>query len=595
MSIEKLEKEFKAGRSDLEKFLETSNLKYLNRTFRISKISTASKLFFYLGLIGAILWLLNFFLGMPWIFMWIYAIFIIFLSGFIFSSPDKSYNFVLVLAILLLLAFIPSLWGQGLLNIFSLDFMGDAQAGFDDAFQGLNENQWDLSGIEEAVIGIAHVMNWIIFLSIVVVAGAAVGDAWTLDFATAAQKVGVIAIALVILGIVYGIFGMVGETAIPDVFDTIGQGWNDLMGSIGLAQLDQSGEYYTSTRTYINGIYGLVPLIITVFMFSFAFYFRKRDLKSVLFARSIDKARFIKIQRTTGSLVMVSIILLIMGVYLVGYFLVSADPTLVVDPIITLSFYMIAIVMLLLIGLRVLILNQDTGVRDTIYKFIKWFIFGIMGLFLWFDVFQNLMFNLAITDGLPMQTFSTNQLFFRNQVLEQLFLVAMPETLIFQIGFIGIGNRVYYYFTRSRIAERVEESYTAQLEDLRLQYFAKINQVDPDSISKNNLRRSARVIHLKQRIDELELKIRLGKIEEIPKSVFVLPSLIFGLIGSFFFSWYHSFRRGIDFIEWWQNPMLGMVYFGAGFFLCLVAMFSFIASIGVHWGNNVIALMLSGG
>jgi len=119
-------------------------------------------------------------------------------------------------------------------------------------------------------------------------------------------------------------------------------------------------------------------------------------------------------------------------------------------------------------------------------------------------------------------------------------------------------------------------------------------KINPDSVSRENLRKIVKLTVLKQKYDEITETIEKNKVQRVPYRFFIIPTIIFGLLGSFLFSWYHSFRRGIGFVLWWQNPMLGMVYFGAGFFLCLIAFFNILASILVHAFNNVIALMLMG-
>jgi hypothetical protein len=40
---------------------------------------------------------------------------------------------------------------------------------------------------------------------------------------------------------------------------------------------------------------------------------------------------------------------------------------------------------------------------------------------------------------------------------------------------------------------------------------------------------------------------------------------------------------------------MGMTYFGAGFVLCLVALFAWPAAILVHWINNLFAILMAGG
>ena len=109
--------EFFDSISELEKFLETSKLKHVNKALRIEKISSISKLFFYLGIPGVILFIISIFILNARIFFWIYALVIIIFMGFIFTKPGKKFNFIFIIGIFALLAFIPSIYGQSVLNI----------------------------------------------------------------------------------------------------------------------------------------------------------------------------------------------------------------------------------------------------------------------------------------------------------------------------------------------------------------------------------------------------------------------------------------------------------------------------------------------
>ena len=115
-----------------------------------------------------------------------------------------------------------------------------------------------------------------------------------------------------------------------------------------------------------------------------------------------------------------------------------------------------------------------------------------------------------------------------------------------------------------------------------------------NSLSKENMKNMVKLAAIKQKYDVLTIEYEKKKISKLPVSYFVMSTLISALVGSFFFSWYHSFRRGIDFVTWWQSPMLGMVYFGAGFFLCLISFICFPAAILVHALNNLIAIWMGG-
>lgn len=766
------------GLLKVEKFMETSKLKHLNKLFLIENISPVSKLFFYFGLIGVILIIISLFFPILWVLCWVYVLIFVVLLGFIFAKPGTKYNPILVLSVFIFLMFIPSIYRETMVSAtldvnnprtykmlemldastysrFDIEILQiEAQlepkikypeftlhdlranmiisrASYDDChkyfigyidhpfdveydtraklarlynliFQSVkyehevaqdwvldwetilslhlktssdkarvrnmiidggsyedvekyydnldekhervlgyycnllyqyrveiggltepeikdNQNNrnnasndateyetFDISGFMDSVNKLTEnpledltgyvsnfidVLNWIVFLAIIAYGGSAVVDGIKLDLGKIAKKLAQIGLAIAIMTFIYSIFQAI-DIEVKTVWDTVGSAWENLMGNIGFSMMDASGNTIVTANSTIDGIYKIIPIVLSFACFGMAYGFRKTDLKSVLFSKDILKENTITIERSKISIPIV-IIMVAMIVYVVGYFLVTADPQLIVDPIITAIFYVSALMVLMLIGSKVLILNTDKDVKSFISNTIKWTVFGLAGLFFWFQVFQPFMFELNLIDTESgILTLSQDTSILESDVLEQLFLIATPETLIFQILFVGVGNRVYFYFKKTRILKAEEKALRQKRWNLAVKYKdIKITK----SVSKDNLRKIAKAVVLKQKIDELGETIETKKISKIPYRYFILPTILSGLIGSFFFSWYHSFRRGIGFALWWYNPMLGLVYFGAGFFLCLVAYFSFPAAILVHFFNNILAIALAGG
>lgn len=586
------EEYYNTGMTEIERFIKTSKMKHLNKVLKIDKISSMSKLFFYTGLIGLILFIISIIFHSFWIAMWIYAIIIFIFLGFIFARPNSSYNFVLVLGIFTVLAFVPSFFGQGLLSIFSLDIVNETNYSdsFIEALSHLASNPLD--NLELYATNFITILNWIFFIACGGFGVVAVADAWTLQFGDATKKAALIALAIAIYVFIMSILNLATSVQIPSIFDTVGTTITNILHNVGLAELDQSGIVVVNVRSISEGLYSWIPLILVIGMFIGAWYFRKSAFQSILFAKRVTEDNMISVERSRFS-VSVLVLFLVMIVYVVGYFLVTAEPTITISPFITLIFYLSAFVILILIGMKVLIVNKSEKIRKVVYKTVKWTIFGLMGLFMWFQVFQPIVYQLGLTDTQTgLLTLSQGNTIFEADILEQIFLVAMPETLIFQVGFIGIGNRVYYYFRRTRISLLQEKKIEKEITKLKVQRDAiKIN---PFTTSHANLINLARLAILTQKINQLTDQVQSKKFSKVSLSFFIIPSLISGLIGSFLFSTYHSFRRGIDFIVWWQNPQLGMVYFGAGFFLCFIAFISYPASILTHGFNNIIAIMLAG-
>jgi len=218
-----------------------------------------------------------------------------------------------------------------------------------------------------------------------------------------------------------------------------------------------------------------------------------------------------------------------------------------------------------------------------------------MGLMLWYNVLTPVFYFLNLTDSNGLLTLSQDidESILRGSIYNHLFMVAIPESLIFQIGMIGVANRVYYQIFRETISRKYEEYLHRKMVGLMVQ---KDTLSIKDNISKKNMRNIAKYITLDKEIEKIEFELKMGKeAKKVPFSYFIKPTMIGNLIGAFLFADYHRFRRGIDFISFWKNPSLGLTFFGAGFYLGLIAFFSWTACILVHWLNNIIAVTLFGG
>lgn len=688
---------FNKGTNGIKAFLESGKMRYISKFFQIENVSSTSKLFFYIGLIGIVPIVLCFFFDFFWLICWLYAFTLIILSGFIFTKPEKTYNFGAVIGILFLIALIPSKYGTTLARLgleggAVQDFILECQkkekvftsylkpgktieqfreylasASFQSAYDsnrqsakvsavsgffkagisgeiqypihtyidytqqyrsflgqwveygatsggivgGTGDWTWDPSGYLESVNDLAKspfgnieqymtnamdVVNWIVFFCCCAMAGATIGDAIKLDIGSVVEKAALIAIAVLVMTMVYTIFGM-AEIPVRTVWDTVGNAWNAMLSKIGLAQLDIKGNYTSNLGSITNGLMGWVPVILVLFCFGMAFSFRHTDLKTVLFAKDVGKKNTIAVVTRPTISIGIAAFIIIMLMYVSGYFLITAEPEGVVfNPYITLMFYIGALVALILVGTKTLIVNRDYGIKAFLWNLLKWTVFGLFGLFVWFMVFQPVMYAMNVTDyetGLITMSQGT---ILEADAFQQLFLVATPETSIFQIAIIGIGNRVYYYFKRVKFQEAEIKKVAEERRSLLIQYMTI--PLD-NSTSKENLKNIAKASVIWKRLNEINVEYFSNNVEDVPFRFFILPTMASAFIGSFFFSWYHCFRRFGGsfeaFLMWWQTPTLGMVYFGAGFFLCLIAFFSFPAAILVHALNNIIAIILSGG
>jgi len=567
----------------IENLMTAMPMRKVSKVLKVDKWHPASQTFLYFFLVGAILFVLNIFNLMPWGVLWIYSLFIIIMWGFMFKRPDERYKITLVLGFFLILAFIPSRAGQMLLDVNWSEDDPLQFSGMYASLKSLSQNPYDVRGIMD-------VINWIVFLAFIGYGASTVGDALTFQWGKIAQKGAIIAMAIAVMSLMYGIFGSAG-LQVRTIWDTIGSAWTDFLKNVGLAQLDAQGNTLITHGTVVNGIFSLIPLIIIISCLSFAIYFRKKAFHSILFARSILEEETIEVRRVEGFSTPVLIILISMIIYIVGYNLMTADPVLIVDPIITLTFYISSGIILLLIGLKVIILNKDRGPASFIKSFLKWTVFGLMGLFLYFQAFQPALYELGIiSEKSALLSIGENSALLGNDMLNQLFIVAMPETLIFQVAITGIGNRIYFRLRKGTLIKREEKRLTKKRETLmnRLEVIP-INE----STSKANLKNIAKRAVIRKKVEEIDRKLDESQVSKLPFSYFILPSLIFSLFSAFLFSDYHRFRRGMTFQGWWQNYMFGLTYMGAGFFLNLVALFNWLAAIIVHWLNNMIAMVVS--
>lgn len=661
---------FHVGSSDINKFLTTGGLGKLNKALRIDKWSPVSLFLLYLGLFGIILLVLSFFI-IPWGFLWIYSLFAIIVYGVVFTRPGKRFNITLVLAVFLIILFIPSNMGQIMLSINPLldsgstnylelaiveleellepyllegktmvevrqaietdetfgyvEFFGIQWTTSDDPFHGYleeyiycvrkpyNSNMFqkpDFSALLESitnmpeftdpiefaenlnqlVLNLMNIINWVVFFFIIGLGGSTLGDFFTGQFGNIAKKVGIIALTITVMVFIYSVFLSAGVEVLT-IFDTLGESIEDLLKLVGLAQLDVTGNTIANTKTVVNGVFSWIPFIVVIISIVLAVYFRKKDFNSILFAKYVLEDDTIEVKRSKFS-PLILVIIVITIIYVVGYNLLNADPIVNINPIITLTFYVSAMVILMLLGMRVLILNKSQKAWDLIKKTVKWTFFGIVGLYLYFGMFQPYMFSLGLIDyesGLLALSQGFDAEVLNSPFISQFFLVAMPETLIFQIAVMGVANRVYFRLRRGKLLAKEED----RLEKKKTKLANQLKEIPIDrSITKKNLRNLAKRASIQKKVEDIDGKLYGTQKIKLPMSYFILPSLICALAGSFFFSDYHRFRRGISLQYWWQNPTLGLNYMGAGFFLSLISFFSWIAGVLVHWLNNCIALLM---
>ena len=454
--------------------------------------------------------------------------------------------------------------------------------------------------VQEYMLNLINVLNWIVFIACICYGGVAIASGFSLNFSEMFKRIMYITLAITVMTVIYSMFQGFRitlpsgeEVPIPTVWDTVGSAWKDMMSNLGLGMLDINGDWVVSSESVVYGLYGLIPLIVVCFCFGFGFALRKVDVKSMLFVKTITDENSVEVVEHKFSLLS-GILIFALMIYVVGYFLTTAKPVVEINLLITIVFYVSALVILLLIGWKIFIVNSEKSIKSHIYSLIKWTLFGLSGLFLWFQVFQPALFALNIIDNSSaLLTLSQDNSVFGMDIFKQLFLVAMPETLIFQVGFVGLGNWIRYRLGKGKIAKKEIKKMRAERWDLAVKY--RNIEITEDSTGKENLKNLIKAFVLKRKADELEEKINERTVNRVPMSYFVASTIISAFIGAFFFSSYHCFRRGIDLWTWWQNPMYGMVYLGAGMLLSLVCFFSFPAAILVHLLNNLIAIWMAGG
>jgi hypothetical protein len=585
----------KRGSNALVNAMQRIKLSSLNeRVFRIGKWSQASQLFFDIGFFGIFLFALFVLQILPYFVLWFYAIFVIFLTGFVFTKPNKRYNFIIVIILLVILAFLPSNYMTGIL--YSLDTVTGINQQFPQVSQLYGNATGLLSGtnisdITDIVNQFMNIINLVVFIAFVGYGLTVVGDIISFDYGEAVKRLAFISLAIVVMSLIYGILN-IGGVGVNTMFDSMGEGWDTFVSSVGLAQLDAQGNSVVSITSSVNVIVLWFPVIMAMLYISMAVYFRKRDFKSILWSRSFLKEESITIERVKQSIPAL-ILLMAVIIYIVGYNLSTAEPTVSINPIITLTFYISAGLIIFLISNKTLILNKSSNTGEAIKDGVIWTLAGLMILFLWFQVFQPTMYALRLIDyptGLIMMSQEAQENLLTADLLEQLFLIALPETLIFQILFIGLGNRIWYWRKSEIIALQEEVRLTEKKEKLQSS-IEILPELTENVNSSRNRRNIYKYIIFERQIRDIDTKLEKTKLSKVPYSYFVLPTLIFSLLGSFIFSWYHSFRRGITFIDWFQNPMLGLTYMGAGMILCLVGFFSWFGAIIVHWFNNMFAIL----
>ena len=573
--------------SYVERLFTAHPFSYLNRKIlHVDKWHPASQTFLYFFIIGAILIVLNLFSIIPWGILWIYSFFVIIMWGFMFTKPNQKYSIILVLTIFVILMFIPTRSAQMLLNVNWDENDPTKFSGLYTSIRDLSRNPFNA----DTLTNFFDVVNWIYFAMIVGYGVSVVGDVISFQWGNIAKKTGLIALSIAVMSVIYGIAGS-ANIHIRTVWDTVGSAWGDFISNIGLAQLDASGNAVITAGTVVNGLFRVLPLIIIIANLSFALYFRKRAFHSLFFARGVMEKETIEVKRTTFTTPTL-IMLLAMILYIVGYNLMTADPVLIVDPTITLTFYISSGIILILIGMKIIIINKDMNFGSFTKSFIKWTIFGLMGLFLYFQAFQPALYDMGIlSQPTGMLTIGESSLLLGNDALNQLFIVAAPETLIFQVAITGIGNRVYFKLRKGSLMKKNQKRLQEKKEKLLKQLERMPISGRTRQITLNNLVKRA-VINKK--LIEIENDITENETAKLPLSYFILPTMILSLFAAFIFSDYHMFRRGMDFQSWWQNYQYGLTYMGAGFFLNLIAMFNWLSAIFVHWLNNLVAMAMAG-
>lgn len=582
--------------TEIEDLLQHGRIQEFNERLRIDAWSTISKLLIYLALPGFLLFLLNLIGIVPYIVNWFYIMAAVILLGFIVTGPGKIYNWFFVMAVFLVFVFIPTPSFQLILSAAEQTPPDPNAIGFTDAVGRLADNP--LSNVTEYAINFVHVLNWIVFIGMIGVGGSTIGDFLSGDWGKIAQKAAMIALAIGIMTFVYSMMNAILETTTPAVWDTVGGAWNDLLKGIGLAQLDSTGNptNVLTGRSIGLGLTSWVPILFPFFLVGAAVGMRNIDFKSIMFIRYVQNDESTLKVEESKHMNAPNILLAIFGgvmiMYLFGYVLLNGEGRVVISPIVTLGFYIGTFFVLFLIFLKFLIVNTFHSFGAFLKNLILWTLFGLMILYIWFQVLQPVFYQMNLIDSPnAILVFSQTGSVFENNALEQLFIIATPETMVFQILFVGLGNRIYYYIRKGTLIKRERQDLIARRKELEeRKNDIKITQ----TMSDTNLRRIILHTALKQKIDKIDQKLGTLETQTVPIKYFILPTILFGMLGSFFFSSYHTIRRGINIWYWWRHPFFGMVYWGAGMVLSLVAFFCWPASILVHAFNNIIAILLGG-
>lgn len=585
--------------------------------FHIDNWSIESQLFFYISLVGYTLFFLTLFPFVNYLIAWIGVFISILLIGFIFTKNGKRYNLSFVLISLFLIMLIASNFGQITLSMLSTE---DANVPVDDLIPLFTDSKsWinptaDIpTNIKTIVEDMIYVGNWIYIAGVLIYAGAIIGDLWTMDFGEAVKRAIYILFSILILTAIVSAFQIAGYKVINPA-DSLGQTitdlWNWISGGTATS-LDVSAEssegwspysFMLSTnntftaRSVVNGIFSIMPLIVPSVSLGLAIFFRKRDLGTILFAKNIRNTAIIKIHKVKRGSIMPFLFMGIFATYYIGYMLINSS-ALQNDLALNLSFLIGSLVVFIALAQRWLIINQSFSLWNIIKNIFIWSIAGLSILFLYFQIVQPMTYYMGWRDTPnDMYMMSQNGSILESDTFKQMFLVAAPETLLFQVFWIGAFNRVYFHLKnrKGKLAKRFRTE--SQVEMARLD--AEKQRLFLKALSTNTQKRrinySVELVLINEEKERLQKEIGEGVVAEVPVSFFILPNIIWWLIPSFVFSYYHSFRRGFNLQQWFQSSK-GVAFWGAGILLCFIAFFSLYASILVHFLNNMINIIWSGG
>jgi hypothetical protein len=459
----------------------------------------------------------------------------------------------------------------------------DVQEILRDNAQYLFNTPFSLENIDEIMETFMDVLNMVFLLAISGYGASQIGDFFTGRWGNIAKKSAQIALATGIYTAIISLFGLVG-IEVKGFWDSAGDTIENIFDKIGLSMLDARGEVLeVSPRTMMNGIFRWLPLVVPILWLGMAWGLRKLDLSSVLFARKLKDAE--NVVKPSKFKVSVLAIILVFIIYIVGYMLINTDVG--YDPLMGLTFVVGSVVVLLLVGNGTLILNE----KLTVGGILKWTLIGYAGLVLYFQFAQPAMMELGMRDSYNDALYlAQGASILDHDLMKQLFLVAAPETLIFQVAWLGVWNRVYYQVRKGRFQD-LREIEAAQRRLALVERKIRLSEMlqRRDATQRQKLNVLVDIALVEQEIENLEVGITP---EVVPHRWFILPSLVSGLGGSFLFSDYHRFRRGISFTDWWRANE-GVAFMGAGYWLCLVALFNMWAAIAVHWINNVMVLFLA--